>query len=293
MSNAPNFPEDPTERFTGLANSYAQFRPTYPPELFDMLAEKTHLTAGSIVADIGCGTGISSRLMADRGWQVIGIEPNQEMLEKARQTSGDGVQYRFARAEETSLGDGSVHVVVCAQAFSLVRCGEIARGVPPNSASGRMGRAHLERTGYQRQRNRSLLTHHHQPSRGGNPRGASATSGNPAVAISLLRRDGDSPLCQRAVDGPIPNDRASFLRVLRSHGPRRSSAVGRRAARGLRPIRPGGSIQTRLPDKSLPCPQSDANEWLVARSRTRTGTRCQQQMVDGVAIKKQDAWSQQ
>lgn len=117
MSNAPNFPKDPTERFTGLANSYAQFRPTYPPELFDMLAEKTHLTAGSIVADIGCGTGISSRLMADRGWQVIGIEPNQEMLEKARQTSGDGVQYRFARAEETSLGDGSVHVVVCAQAF--------------------------------------------------------------------------------------------------------------------------------------------------------------------------------
>ena len=111
MSNSAESSRDPTERFTGLAESYAQYRPTYPAQLFDALAEKACLMPGSLVADIGCGTGISSRLMAERGWRVIGIEPNRDMLNQAQQTHSEGVEYRWARAEETQLGDASVHAV--------------------------------------------------------------------------------------------------------------------------------------------------------------------------------------
>ncbi len=117
MSNASDSPKDPTKRFTGLADSYARFRPAYPAKLFEALAEKAPPVPGCIVADIGCGTGISSRQLAERGWQVIGVEPNEEMLRKAKQVPCESVQYHLGRAEETGLSQESMRLVVCAQAF--------------------------------------------------------------------------------------------------------------------------------------------------------------------------------
>lgn len=72
----------PTERFTGLATIYGQARPTYPPELVRWCLEQAP-TPGVIV-DLGCGTGISTRLFATTGHPVIGIDPNGDMLATAR-----------------------------------------------------------------------------------------------------------------------------------------------------------------------------------------------------------------
>ncbi len=40
--------------------------------------ERCGLGPGSVLVDVGCGTGISSRLFAAHGLRVIGIEPNDE-----------------------------------------------------------------------------------------------------------------------------------------------------------------------------------------------------------------------
>ncbi len=53
-----------TERFSGLARTYALGRPSYPKEAIDFIIEHYPLKEGDMVADIGCGTGISSRLFA-------------------------------------------------------------------------------------------------------------------------------------------------------------------------------------------------------------------------------------
>ncbi len=70
-----------TERFTGLANIYGQARPNYPPELLRWCLEQA---STRLIVDLGCGTGISTRLFDTTGQPVIGIDPNADMLTTAR-----------------------------------------------------------------------------------------------------------------------------------------------------------------------------------------------------------------
>ena len=70
---------NPTGRFTGLAETYARFRPSYPVHGIDFIMTRCGLGRESLLVDVGCGTGIAARLFAARGISVIGIEPNREM----------------------------------------------------------------------------------------------------------------------------------------------------------------------------------------------------------------------
>jgi SAM-dependent methyltransferase len=112
---------DPTERFNGLAKLYAQCRPNYPDEAINLLVSHCHLGATSVIADIGCGTGISSRLFARRGVQVVGIEPNDEMRHQAEIDSVELTDpppiFVPGKAEATGLADYSVDAVLAAQSF--------------------------------------------------------------------------------------------------------------------------------------------------------------------------------
>jgi SAM-dependent methyltransferase len=66
-------------------------------------------------ADIGAGTGISARLLAERGVDVVAIEPNRAMREAA--ASAARVRYRDGSAESTGLDSASMDLVLCAQSF--------------------------------------------------------------------------------------------------------------------------------------------------------------------------------
>jgi SAM-dependent methyltransferase len=107
---------NPTGRFSGLADGYARYRPSYPPALIDLLVSRCGLGPASLVVDVGCGTGISARLVAERGVPVVGIEPNADMRARA-EAAGGGPEYRDGRAEATGLPDGCADLVLAAQAF--------------------------------------------------------------------------------------------------------------------------------------------------------------------------------
>jgi SAM-dependent methyltransferase len=111
----------PTERFTGLADLYTRYRPDYPAEAIDFILAHCHLWPGSLVVDVGSGTGTSSRQLAQRGITVIGIEPNEEMRQQAASLSvPEGMPaptYRDGRGEETGLPDACTDAVLSAQAF--------------------------------------------------------------------------------------------------------------------------------------------------------------------------------
>jgi SAM-dependent methyltransferase len=115
------FRQDPLGRFTGRADHYDRYRPTYPDEAIDFIVTRADLDGNSLLADVGCGTGISSRMVAARGIPVIGIEPNDAMRARAEAAAGpEGCplpSYRAGRAEATGLADGSVRAVLAAQAF--------------------------------------------------------------------------------------------------------------------------------------------------------------------------------
>jgi SAM-dependent methyltransferase len=111
----------PTERFTGRSEAYAQSRPSYPEEAIDGVIDLCRLKPGDVLVDIGSGTGISSRLFAEKGLSVIGIEPNDEMRETAQKQNRPGVEYRKATGEQTGLANESANAVLAAQAFHWLK----------------------------------------------------------------------------------------------------------------------------------------------------------------------------
>lgn len=106
---------DPRERFSAGAALYARHRPSYPAELFDWIAATTAVPRGGVAVDLGCGTGISTRLLAERGYEAVGVDPNETMLDQARRAGGG--RYVRGEAAATGLPDASADLVTVAQAF--------------------------------------------------------------------------------------------------------------------------------------------------------------------------------
>ena len=109
----------PTLRFSGRVENYVKYRPGYPSGVIETLAKECGLAKGSVVADIGSGTGILSELFLKNGNRVFGVEPNREMREAGERllkkhphfTSVDGT------AEATTLPDHSMDFATAGQAF--------------------------------------------------------------------------------------------------------------------------------------------------------------------------------
>nr|NIP59195.1 class I SAM-dependent methyltransferase [Gemmatimonadota bacterium]NIR79606.1 class I SAM-dependent methyltransferase [Gemmatimonadota bacterium]NIT88663.1 class I SAM-dependent methyltransferase [Gemmatimonadota bacterium]NIU32101.1 class I SAM-dependent methyltransferase [Gemmatimonadota bacterium]NIU36696.1 methyltransferase domain-containing protein [Gemmatimonadota bacterium] len=108
-----------TGRFAGRVAEYARWRPGYPPELLALLREELGLKPGDVVADVGSGTGLLSRLFRENGHPVLAVEPDPEMRRVAEEELGGVPGFRSVagRAEETNLEAGSVDLVVAGQAF--------------------------------------------------------------------------------------------------------------------------------------------------------------------------------
>jgi SAM-dependent methyltransferase len=107
-----------TERFSDLAGAYVAARPSYPVESVDVLIDGLGDPASLAVADLGAGTGISSRVIAARGPLVYAIEPNAKMRDAA--ATNERVKWVDGTAEATTLPDASVDVVAAFQAWHWV-----------------------------------------------------------------------------------------------------------------------------------------------------------------------------
>ena len=104
-----------TGRFSERADAYAAGRPSYPGAAIEGLFDGLGDPQDVLVADLGAGTGIASRLLAAGGAQVLAIEPNQAMREAA--APDPRVEWLAASAESTGLEEASVDLVTAFQAF--------------------------------------------------------------------------------------------------------------------------------------------------------------------------------
>jgi SAM-dependent methyltransferase len=111
--------KDPTQRFSTRVDNYVRYRPSYPPQVLDLLRDECGLTADSIVADVGSGTGILSELFLRNGNTVFAIEPNREMRAAAERLLAHYERFHSVdgTAEDTSLPYRSVQFVTAGQAF--------------------------------------------------------------------------------------------------------------------------------------------------------------------------------
>ncbi|KAG1392134.1 hypothetical protein G6F59_014687 [Rhizopus arrhizus] len=111
---------DSTERFSSRVADYVRYRPDYPPALLQWLHHPMGVSHQAQVADIGAGTGISSRLFLATGHPVVAVEPNAAMRGAAEAwLAPQYPQFRAVdgRAEATGLDDASIDLVSVAQAF--------------------------------------------------------------------------------------------------------------------------------------------------------------------------------
>jgi SAM-dependent methyltransferase len=112
--------EHPHTRFSATAERYHTYRPSYPPALVDWILALPGLPASPEVADVACGTGITTRLFAERGCPVVGVDPNEDMLAFARESGARTVK---GVAEATGLAAASVDLVTVGQGFHWFEVG--------------------------------------------------------------------------------------------------------------------------------------------------------------------------
>jgi SAM-dependent methyltransferase len=108
-----------------VAAAYDAARPPYPDGVFDALGTLD----GRTVLDVGAGTGIASRQLAEGGAVVVSLDLSEPMLRHA------GGRRVAADAATLPLRDDAVDLVTCAQAWHWVdhtrATAEVARVLRP------------------------------------------------------------------------------------------------------------------------------------------------------------------
>jgi len=106
-------------KFTGLSETYAKFRPKYPQAFIEYLYSDVGVKTDSIIADVGAGTGILTKQLLESGNKVYAVEPNEDMRSIAETDLNVFDNYYSVKgtAENTTLDDSSVDFITVAQAF--------------------------------------------------------------------------------------------------------------------------------------------------------------------------------
>jgi SAM-dependent methyltransferase len=110
---------DSKQRFSDRVDDYVRFRPGYPRSLVELLTTTRGLGLEHVVADVGSGTGILTRLLLDSGASVMGVEPNAAMRTAAESAFAGNDRFKSVdgSAEATTLAACSVDLITAAQAF--------------------------------------------------------------------------------------------------------------------------------------------------------------------------------
>lgn len=111
--------EDTYSQYSRVVQDYILYRPHYPPQLIDLLRTECALSPDHIVADVGSGTGLLTRLFLKNGNRVYGVEPNPDMRGAAESLMRSYSAFTSVNgtAEATTLADHSVHLIAVGQAF--------------------------------------------------------------------------------------------------------------------------------------------------------------------------------
>jgi len=84
--------------FDFASRIYDLARPGYPDELFDDLARLAELRAGARLLEVGCGTGKATIPLAQRGYQISGLEIGANLAERARQNLAGVADVQIVRS---------------------------------------------------------------------------------------------------------------------------------------------------------------------------------------------------
>lgn len=111
---------DATTRFSDRVEAYTRYRPGYPRAAFAFIKDQVKPSREWAIADIGSGTGISTRMLLEEfACSVHAVEPNPEMRSAAELAleGHEGFHSVAGCAEATTLAANSMDMVAAFQAF--------------------------------------------------------------------------------------------------------------------------------------------------------------------------------
>ena len=106
-------------RFRNAAAHYTAGRPPYSPALIRRVAELTRLRPTYRLLDLGCGPGMLALAFAPYVAEVIGMDPEPEMLRQAEEQAEGTGNVRFVRGSSYELEPslGAFRLVVMGRSF--------------------------------------------------------------------------------------------------------------------------------------------------------------------------------
>jgi ubiquinone/menaquinone biosynthesis C-methylase UbiE len=128
-----------------VVDFYHRYRPGYPTTVIDSLVGAFELTGDDVVVDLGCGTGQLALAIAGRVRAVIGVDPEPDMLARARRVAGEqsvtNVSWMLGADTDiptlgTLLGDSSLGAVTIGQALHWMNHDELFRVLVPLARRG-------------------------------------------------------------------------------------------------------------------------------------------------------------
>lgn len=107
--------------FRGTARYYEQGRLPYPPGLAEAMAAALNLDGRGRLLDVGCGPGTVALRVAHLFAEVIGLDPDADMLAEAERKAAErgigNARWVRARAEELPAGLGTISVATFGASF--------------------------------------------------------------------------------------------------------------------------------------------------------------------------------
>lgn len=116
-----NRSQNNVDRFSGFQNDYDQHRPKAPAAVVNILTSYLGRVP-SVVADVGCGTGLSSFIWLGNAERIIGFEPNDDMRSKAlahlsKLPEDQSISFIKGYSDQLALDADCVDIVTCSQSF--------------------------------------------------------------------------------------------------------------------------------------------------------------------------------
>ncbi|MGW8489884.1 class I SAM-dependent methyltransferase [Streptomyces sp. NPDC055886] len=108
--------------FAGTAGYYRRGRLPYAPGLADALAGALEIDGAGRLIDVGCGPGVLALELAHLFAEVVGVDPDGEMIAEGERGAAargltDRTRWVRARAEELPAGLGTFTVAAFGQSF--------------------------------------------------------------------------------------------------------------------------------------------------------------------------------
>ena len=123
-----------------VAELYHIYRHGYPAAAIDALVDVFGLGAQDLVVDLGCGTGQLAMPIAGQVRAVVGVDPEPDMLRRARQAAREAAVSNVSWMLGTDadlpalrglFGEGSIAAVIIGQALHWMRHEEVFQSAGP------------------------------------------------------------------------------------------------------------------------------------------------------------------